>query len=133
MLDQALADAGIQREKCYVTNAVKHFKWEPKKGRRMHKKPSQREVAACRPWLQAELAAIRPRVLLCLGATAVSSMLGNKAKVLRDRGTVIRSEYCERTLVTVHPSALLRMPEREDRHANYQLFVEDLRRAGELL
>ena len=98
----------------------------------MHKKPSQREVAACRPWLEAELAVVRPRVLICLGATAVFSVMGNKAKVLRDRGKVLRSEFCEQTLVTVHPSALLRTPDQEDRQADYRLFVEDLCRAGSL-
>jgi DNA polymerase len=127
LLDRALEEVEIDRGAVYVTNAVKHFKWEPRGKRRLHKKPSSRDIAACWPWLEAELAAIKPRVLVCLGSTAAQTILGPTARVLRDRGRIMRSPFCERTIVTVHPSSLLRAPDDETRRANYDLFVADLR------
>lgn len=133
LLDRALAEAGIAREECYVTNAVKHFKWEPRGKRRIHKKPSGRQIAACRPWLVSELSVIQPELLICLGATATQSVLGPSVRVLRDRGKFLVSEFCSQTLVTVHPSSLLRAPDPESRAANYRLFVADLRCGADLL
>jgi DNA polymerase len=125
-----LEEAGIDRTTVYVTNAVKHFKWEPRGKRRLHKKPSEREVAACRPWLEAELSIIQPQMLVCLGSTAAQSILGPEVRVLRDRGKFVESKYCARTLVTVHPSSLLRAPDEESRAENYALFVNDLRKVA---
>ena len=130
LLDKALAEAGIDRAEAYVTNAVKHFKFEPRGKRRLHKKPSAAEVAACRPWLEAELAVVRPHVLICLGATAAQSLLGRDIKVMRDRGKIFRTSICAHTLVTVHPSSLLRMPNPAEREAAYRLFVADLEQAA---
>jgi uracil-DNA glycosylase family protein len=126
LLDRALADAGLSRERCWLTNAVKHFKWTPRGKRRIHEKPTGREVAACRPWLEAELRSVPVERLVCLGATAAAAVLGPKVRVLRDRGTFIPSPYCERTLVTVHPSAILRAPDEATRRADYRRFVADL-------
>ena len=133
LLDRALAEAGIDRKGAYVTNAVKHFKWEPRGKRRLHKKPSGCEIAACRPWLEAELGVISPAVLICLGATAAQSILGREIRVLRDRGKFMESEFCKKTLVTVHPSSLLRAPDEETRARDYAQFVEDLRLAARQL
>lgn len=130
MLNRALQEAGIDRATVYVTNAVKHFKWEPRGKRRLHKKPGEREIAACRPWLEAELAIIQPQVLVCLGSTAAQSILGKNVRVLRDRGRFMSSKYCEKTFVTVHPSSLLRAPDEESRERNYALFVNDLRKVA---
>lgn len=127
LLDRALAEAGIDRSAVYVTNAVKHFKWEPRGKRRLHQKPNAREIAACRPWLKAELAAIRPKVLVCLGATAAKTILGPGARAMRDRGKILESPFAKQTILTVHPSSLLRAPDEESRRANYELFVADLR------
>lgn len=133
LLDQALVEAGIDRTEVYVTNAVKHFKWEPRGKRRLHKTPNSRDIAACRPWLQAELAALRPRVLVALGATATGTLLGPEVKVLRDRGKVMKSEFCEQTIVTVHPSSLLRATDEAAREAAYELFLTDLRKIAALI
>ena len=130
LLDRALTEAGIARSDCYVTNAVKHFKWEPRGKRRIHKKPSPREVAACRPWLEAEIRIIHPKTLVCLGATAAAAILGSRVRVLRDRGHPLSSFLAENVFVTVHPSLLLRMPDREAAKKEYQRFVQDLRAAG---
>lgn len=130
MLDRALADAGIARGDTYVTNAVKHFKFETRGKRRIHKKPAASEMAACRPWLEGELAAVRPEVLVCLGATATRDVLGPSVKVLKDRGKLRPSEFCPATLVTVHPSSLLRTVDRREREENYRAFVHDLRVAA---
>jgi uracil-DNA glycosylase family protein len=127
LLDRALAEAGIDRKKVYVTNAVKHFKWEPAGKRRLHKKPSAREIAACRPWLAAELKAVPVEVVICLGSTAAQSVLGPQVRVLRDRGAWFKSEFCSHIMVTVHPSSLLRAPDERSREENYKLFVKDLR------
>jgi DNA polymerase len=127
LLDRALADAGIDRAKCYVTNAVKHFKWEPRGKRRLHKKPNETEIAACRPWWQEELRLIRPRVLVCLGATAARAVFGRIVKVMTERGELMVSEWAEHALVTVHPSSLLRVPDPAQREEAYARFVADLR------
>ena len=133
LLDRALKEAQIDRTTVYVTNAVKHFKWEPRGKRRLHQKPSSRDIAACRPWLEAELRIVSPRVLVCLGATAAQTILGPTVRVLRDRGKVMPSAFCEQTVLTVHPSSLLRAPDEESRRTNYELFVNDLRAVGRLL
>jgi len=133
LLDRALEEAGIDRQATYVTNAVKHFKWEPRGKRRLHKKPSSRDMAACKPWLEAELRAIAPRVLVLLGSTAAQTIFGSKVRVLRDRGQALPSEYCPKTFVTVHPSSLLRAPDEESRERNYAEFVADLKKVAKLL
>jgi uracil-DNA glycosylase family protein len=129
LLDDALKEAGIQRSECYVTNAVKHFKWEPVGKRRIHKKPSPREIAACRPWLEAEVRIIRPRTIVCLGATAANAVLGSKVRVLRDRGRPLSSSMAKNVFVTIHPSMILRMPNREIAKKEYAHLIRDLRAA----
>jgi DNA polymerase len=129
ILDRALEEAGINRAEVYVTNTVKHFKWEPRGKRRIHKKPNSREIAACRPWLEAELRVVRPGLLVCLGATAAQAILGPAFRVTRDRGRVLESELAPKVLATVHPSSLLRQPDEESREREYKLFVADLRAA----
>ncbi len=126
MLDRALFEAGIARDEAYVTNAVKHFKWTPRGKRRIHETPRVSEMRACLPWLEAEIEAVRPRLVIALGATAVSALLGTTAKVLRDRGRVIESSFGP-CLVTVHPSSLLRAEDEEARRLAYELFVRDLK------
>src|SRR4051812_18671348 len=126
LLNRALEE-GIPRDECYVTNAVKHFKWEPRGKRRLHKKPSARDLAACRPWFEAELALLKPQTLVLLGATAAKAVFGPAIKVTVSRGRLMPSPYCERTLITVHPSSLLRAPTDEDRRAGMERFVGDLR------
>ena len=133
LLDRALVEAGIDRSSAYVTNAVKHFKWEPRGKRRLHQTPTSRDIASCRPWLEAELRTIAPKVLVCLGGTAAKAILGPAARVMRDRGQTFSSPFCERTLVTVHPSSLLRAPDESMKAANYALFVQDLQTAARLL
>lgn len=135
MLDRALADAGIDREQVYVTNVVKHFKWEPaERGkRRIHKKPKSSEINACRAWLEAELEAVHPEVLVCLGATAAQGLLGKSFSVLRQRGQWISSPLAPHVMATVHPSSLLRAPDDETRHREMRRFVEDLKKVAELL
>jgi DNA polymerase len=127
LLDRALAEAGIDRSTVYVTNVVKHFKWEPRGPRRIHAKPSPREIGACRPWLDAELAALEPEVLVCLGATAAQALLGRQFRVTIERGRWVRSALARRVMATVHPSAILRAPDDDTRHAEYERFVADLR------
>jgi uracil-DNA glycosylase family protein len=126
MLDRALEEAGIKRDEVYVTNTVKHFKWEPRGKRRIHQKPNSREIAACRPWLEAELRVVRPKLLVCLGATA-QAILGPSFRVTRERGKVLKTELAPRVLATVHPSSLLRQPDEESRDREYAHFVADLR------
>jgi DNA polymerase len=133
LLDRALEEAGIDRTRAYVTNAVKHFKWEPSGKRRLHKTPSPREIAACRPWLAAELAAIEPQILVCLGGTAAQTVLGREVRVLRERGTFQASDLCPQTFVTVHPSSLLRAPDEQARAEHYAQFVADLRLVAQRL
>jgi uracil-DNA glycosylase family protein len=127
MLDKALEDAGIPRDEVYVTNAVKHFKWEPRGKRRIHKKPRASEVKACRPWLEAELRALKPRIVVCLGATAAQSMLGPHFKLMQSRGKVIVSPLAEHVVATIHPSAVLRAPDSEGRRQAYESLVADLK------
>ena len=127
LLDKALADAGIPRADVYVTNAVKHFKWEPRGKRRIHKKPRMSEMKACRPWLEAEIRAVKPRVVVCLGATAAQSVLGSQFKLMAQRGQVLTSELAGTVIATIHPSAALRAPDAEGRRAAYEMLVSDLR------
>jgi uracil-DNA glycosylase len=125
LLDKALAEAGIDREQVYLTNVVKHFKWVARGKRRIHQKPNWSEVAACEPWFEAELAAVQPRVLVCLGATAAQALLGRQFRVSRERGVPVQSELAEHVLATVHPSSILR-GDPESREREYGAFVGDL-------
>ena len=129
IMDQALEEAGIDRSRVYVTNAVKHFKWEPRGKRRIHQKPNSREIAACRPWLEAELRIVKPRLVVALGATAAQTIFGPLFRVTRERGKVLSSKLAPRVLATVHPSSLLRQPNKASREREYQHFVSDLRAA----
>jgi uracil-DNA glycosylase family protein len=129
IMDRALKEAGIDRSQVYVTNAVKHFKWEPRGKRRIHQKPNSREIAACRPWLEAELRLVKPKLLVCLGATAAQAIFGPSFRVTRERGKVLSSKFAPRVLATVHPSSLLRQPDEESRQREYKRFVSDLRAA----
>jgi uracil-DNA glycosylase len=133
LLDQALEEAGIDRSLAYVTNAVKHFKWEPKGKRRIHAKPTWTELVACRPWLDAEIEAVSPRVIVCLGATAAQSLLGKQFRVTRQRGEFLESDLAEYVLATIHPSAILRQRDDESRQAEYAAFVNDLRPVAKVL
>jgi uracil-DNA glycosylase len=126
LLDRALVDADVDRSRVYVTNAVKHFKWEPRGKRRLHKTPAQREIDACHQWLERELAIIKPEVIVCLGATAANSVLGGKVKVLANRGKFLTGPGGLCVLITVHPSSVLRAPE-EQRELAYQALVNDLK------
>jgi uracil-DNA glycosylase family protein len=132
LLDDALVEAGIDRSLVYVTNAVKHFKWEPRGKRRIHQKPNAMEIAACRPWLDLELGALRPQVLVCLGATAAQALLGRAFRVTRDRGKLIESDLAPWVLATIHPSAVLRAPD-EERAAMRAGFVADLHKVAEAI
>jgi len=132
VLDDALEQAGIDRNRVYLTNVVKHFKWRPRGKRRIHQKPNAEEIRACRPWLDGELAALKPRVLVCLGATAAQALLGREFRVSRQRGEFVESPLAERVLATVHPSSILRTDESEREAAMAEL-VRDLQVvAGEL-
>ena len=132
LFDKALADAGIDREQVYVTNVVKHFKWVGRGKRRIHQKPNWSEVDACRPWLEGELAAVEPRVLVCLGATAAQALLGRQFRVTRERGKPVESDLAEHVLATIHPSAILR-GDPESREQEYATFVRDLKVAAKLI
>jgi uracil-DNA glycosylase len=129
IMDEALQEAGIDRKEVYVTNAVKHFKWEPRGKRRIHQKPNSREIAACRPWLETELRLVKPNLVVCLGATAAQAIFGPSFRVTRERGKVLSSKLAPRVLATVHPSSLLRQPDEESREREYKRFVVDLRAA----
>jgi DNA polymerase len=133
LLDRALEEAGIARADAYVTNAVKHFKWEPRGKKRIHQKPNAVEIAACRPWLEAELAVVKPQVLVCLGATAAQALLGKSFRVTKSRGVFVASPLAPRVLATVHPSSILRAPDEEARHREYAAFVRDLKVAARVL
>ncbi len=134
ILDRALAEVGIPRARVYVTNAVKHFRWELRGKRRIHSKPSLAQVRACRPWLEAELARLRPRIVVCLGATAAQSLLGPAFRITRERGRLIEGTgLAPVVLATVHPSSILRAPTEAERHAAYAEFVRDLRPVAERL
>jgi len=132
LLDRGLADAGIDRDAAYVTNVVKHFKWEPRGKRRLHRRPDAGEIGACLPWLQAEIACIQPRVLVCLGATAAQALLGRAFRVTRRRGELVASPLAPYVLATIHPSAILRKPD-EEREQEMERFVADLRIARRIL
>ena len=133
LLDEALAEAGIDRSHAYVTNAVKHFKWQGRGKRRIHQKPTWSESVACRPWLEAELAAVRPRVVVALGATAAQSLLGKDFRVTKQRGEPLDSPLAEHVVATVHPSSILRQRDEEARRVELAAFVDDLRVVAGLL
>lgn len=133
LLDEVLQQVGIDRLEIYVTNAVKHFKWTPRGKRRLHAKPSAREISACRPWLDAEIAILRPEVIVCLGATAAQGLLGKSFRITRQRGKVMPSSWAKAVLATFHPSAILRAPDDVARRKMRRLFASDLQRAWQLL
>src|SRR3954471_7129913 len=133
LLDHVLEEVGIDRDEIYVTNAVKHFKWEPAGKRRIHKKPNAREIAACRPWLDAEIQLLKPKVVVCLGATAAQALLGPKFRVTERHGELIETNSGFHVMATVHPSAILRMPDDEARHREREQFTNDLRKLKKLL
>ena len=133
LLDRALEEAGIDRKLVYVTNAVKHFKWTARGKRRLHEKPNAREIAACRPWLEAELAVVKPEVLVCLGATAAQALLGKSFKVTQMRGQIFHLELADAVMATVHPSSILRAQDDESRRREMELFIRDLRHIAPLL
>jgi DNA polymerase len=128
LLDKAMVEAEIDRSLVYVTNAVKHFKFEPRGKRRIHQKPNSLEINACYPWLEAEMEVIRPEVVVCLGATAAQALLGRSFRLTQHRGEFFPHPQARCVTATIHPSALLRMPEPERRHEEFAHFVEDLRR-----
>jgi uracil-DNA glycosylase len=132
LLDLALEEAGIDRAAVYVTNVVKHFKWEPRGKRRIHKRPSANEIAACRPWLDTEIAIVKPRVLVCLGATAAQALLGRQFRVTVRRGELIPSPLAPVVLATVHPSSILRAPDDDTRRMEMERFVDDLRKVAKI-
>jgi len=131
LLDEALAEAGIDRKRVYITNAVKHFKWKPQGKRRLHQKPNAAEISACRPWLDAEIALIKPTILVLLGATAAQALLGRDFRVSLQRGQFIERPGLPLMMATVHPSSILRAPDDESREIEMQAFVQDLRRLAQ--
>jgi DNA polymerase len=133
VLDEALELAGVERERAYLTNAVKHFKWEARGKRRIHAKPTWSEQMACKPWLEAELAVVRPRVLVCLGATAAQSLLGKQFRVTKERGRWLDSDLAEYVTATIHPSAILRQRDTESRHREMAALVADLKLVASVL
>jgi uracil-DNA glycosylase len=133
LLDRALEQAGVDRRLVYVTNVVKHFKWEPRGKRRIHAKPNAKEIAACRPWLETEIALVKPRVLVCLGATAAQALLGKSFKVSQQRGQFVASPLAPRVMATVHPSAILRERDDDARHEAMEQLVEDLKNVALVL
>jgi DNA polymerase len=130
LLDEAFAEAGIDRHDVYVTNAVKHFRWEERGKRRLHKKPSARQIEACRPWLQAELLVIAPQALVCLGATAAQAVIGKSFRITRERGKLLRPDSPWNVVATWHPAAILRSPDRDARRRMRDELVGDLRTAA---
>jgi uracil-DNA glycosylase family protein len=131
ILGDALAEVGIDRDDVYVTNSVKHFKWEPRGTRRIHAKPNAREIQACKPWLTVELQVIKPQMVVCLGATAAQALMGKEFRITKSRGQIFRdTQYAPWLMATAHPSSILRMPSSEDREAAYQAFVADLQIAA---
>ena len=133
LFDDALAEADIDRAQTYVTNVVKHFKWEPRGKRRIHKKPNAREITACRPWLEAEIALVKPKVIVCLGATAAQALLGPKFRVSKQRGEFIESTLAPYIVATVHPSSILRAPDDQTRRIERRLFIDDLKQIARVL
>ena len=133
IFDRALVDAAIDRAETYVTNAVKHFKFEERGKRRIHKKPRASEIRACQPWLEAEIEVIKPQVIVCLGATAAQTMFGSSFRLTKQRGVPLQHPWAPNVIATIHPSAILRTPEAAQRHEEYSRFVTDLRSIHELL
>jgi DNA polymerase len=133
LFDGALAEAGIDRTRVYVTNVVKHFKWEPRGKRRIHKKPNTQEISACRPWLQAEIALIKPKVIVALGATAAQALLGPKFRVTKERGKFLESALAPYVMATVHPSSILRAPDDETRREERRKFIDDLKKLARVI
>jgi len=133
LLDRALEAAGIDRTQVYVTNVVKHFKWVPQGKRRIHQKPNSREIAACRPWLDAEPDLLKPKVIVCLGATAAQALLGHQFRVSQQRGRLVPSPLAPHVTATVHPSSILRAPDEESRHAEMARFIDDLKQVARVL
>jgi DNA polymerase len=133
LLDRALDEAGLERDEVYLTNAVKHFKWEPRGKRRIHQKPRISEMRACRPWLEAELRAVKPVVVVCLGATAAQSIFGAQFKLMQQRGRVLPSSASPQTVATIHPSAVLRAPDEAGRRKAFETLVNDLRAARDAI
>jgi DNA polymerase len=136
LFDRALEEAGIDRSDAYVTNVVKHFKWKPSpRGgkRRLHEKPNAAEIRACSPWLGAEIKLVEPKILVCLGATAAQALLGKDFRVTKQRGEWVDSEHADRTMATLHPSAILRAPDPEIRELQYREFVSDLTKIARVL
>lgn len=133
LFNDSLADAGIDRAQTYVTNVVKHFKWEPRGKRRIHKKPNSSETAACRPWLEAEISLIKPKVIVCLGATAAQALLGQKFLVSKQRGQFIESTLAPYLMATVHPSSILRAPDDDTRGLEKRRFIDDLKKVARVI
>ena len=133
LLDKALIEAGIDRKTVYVTNVVKHFKWEPRGKRRIHKKPNAAEITACRPWLEAEVAVIKPRAIICLGSTAAQAVIGPKFRVSIQRAHFVDSTLATFVTATVHPSSILRAPSDDARHEEMQRFIDDLKKIWKAL
>jgi DNA polymerase len=133
ILDEGLAEAGIDRRKVYVTNVVKHFKWEPRGKRRLHKTPAQREIEACYQWLEGEMQAVKPRLIVALGATAAKALLGPRFRITLQRGQIQSREGLPDVLATYHPSFLLRVKDRPEGEAIHGQFVDDLRTAAQYL
>jgi DNA polymerase len=133
LLDSALKEAGIDRKQTYVTNIVKHFKWEPRGKRRIHKKPNSAEIAACLPWLEAEIALVKPKVIVALGATAAQALLGREFRVTKQRGELLEFTLSPFIMATVHPSSILRAPDEQTRHLEHRRFVDDLKTLAKVI
>ena len=133
LFDKALEEAGIDRKQTYVTNVVKHFKWEPRGKRRIHQNPNAQEIAACRPWLEAEVAVVKPMVIVALGATAAQTLLGPKFRVTKQRGHLFESTLAPYVMATVHPSSILRAPDDETRRLEYRYFINDLKKLARVI
>ena len=133
ILNRAIEEAGLDRSEVYVTNVVKHFRFEERGKRRIHKKPTTSEVTACEPWLEAEVALVKPQIIVCLGATAAQALLGNQFRLTQQRGTPIAHPWAEHVVATVHPSSILRAPDADRRHAEYARLVADFKVVRSLL
>jgi DNA polymerase len=132
LMDKLLEEAGVDRKRVYVTNVVKHFKWEPRGKRRIHKKPNAAEIAACRPWLDGEIASIKPAAIVCLGATAAQALFGRTFRVTQHRGEFIDSSLARYVMATLHPSAILRTPDEKSRHEQERQFIEDMKQIAKI-